>query len=152
MSSALMQWAGRVAKAALPLKDIPFGPWLGTMRSRSADQVPREFIAGGTNFLYLPREGTFKRRSGQAIKFDATGLPTPTGLLPALWTDAAAPLNAKARWMDEFASSSLTSDGVPTVMALVTKEAVASGLDDGRFSQVYVRDQVNNLNYTLGDE
>ena len=141
-SSSLIDWANQIAKSALPLRPIEFGPWLGSMRSRSQDQVPREYIAAGSNFLYLPRDLSFKRRGGQTQKFDTFG--SSAGLLPAKWS-------SKGRWLESFVSEAI-SDGVPTLMGLATKETVASGLDDGRFSQVYVRDQVGNFNYTLGDE
>jgi len=155
---ALLEYARRIAASAIELETVEYGgdpltspnPWLGTMRSKSADQVSRNYAVGGSNFLYLPRSDSFKRRLGQTQRFDTFG--SAVGMLPAQWTDAAAPLNAKCRWMEEFTSSSLASDGVPTVMALVTKEAVASGTDDGRFSNVWVRDQVGAINYTLGSE
>jgi hypothetical protein len=148
--TSLLDWAERIAAEALPQERVVYGPWAGSMRSKTADKVPREYIAGGSNFLYVPRTGHFRRRLGQVQRFDTFG--AAVGLLPALWTDAAAPLNAKARWMEEFVSDSLASDGVQTLMALVTKEAVAAGLDDGRFSQVYIRDQVANTHYTYGSE
>jgi len=146
----LDRWAARIAAQALPIDDIELGPWRGRMSAKTADQVPRDYLADGDDFLYVPRTGGWKRRKGQSQRFDTFG--ASVGLLPAKWTDAAAPANAKGRWMEEFSSSSIASDSVPTLMSLVTKETVASGLDDGRFSQVYVRDQVANSNYTLGSE
>ena len=38
------------------------------------------------------------------------------------------------------------------MIALLSIETPTTWLDTGRFSQVWVRDQVNSLNYTLGDE
>ena len=160
--ATLLEMAQNVAESAIGLEAVEFGPWLGSVRSVSADQVGRDWMTAGSNFLWVPRAllgsdrslgysyGTFQRRGGQTIRFDT--LPTPVGLLPASWADAAAPLNAKARWLEEFLDDAICTDGVPTLAALVTKEAVASGLDDGRFSQFWLRDQVNNLNYTWGDE
>lgn len=144
MSAALEKWGARIAGAALPSEDIPYGPWLGAKEAFSADTVEREYAlsTGSTNFLYLPRSGTFKRRSGQTIQFDS--FADPVGLLPAKWS-------GKARQMEEFSSESIT-DGIPSVCALVTKETVAAGLDDGLFSNFWMRDQVNDLNYTVGSE
>ncbi len=142
---SLAELGNAIAAAAPPKVPIEYGPWAGSMRSRPQDQVPRDYMAAGSECLYLPRTGTWKRRGGQTIKFDATGLPTPTGLLPAKW-------GAKVRWAEEFLSASLCSDGVPSQIALFTKETIVSGLDDGRFSNVWVRDQVANAHYTLGSE
>lgn len=133
-----------------PLERLEFGPWQGSMRRCTRDLVPPTHENGGSNFIYVPRTGRFRRRKGQSMKFDTFG--SAVGLLPAQWTDAAAPLNAKARWGEEFLSDSI-SDGVPTTAWLITKEAfVTAGVDDGRFSTLYIRDQVNNANYTLGSE
>jgi hypothetical protein len=142
--------AGRGNAAALPQSKIPYGPWKGSWQSISAELVSREYAvaASGTagvasvDFLYLPRSGTWKRRSGTTIQFDSFG--SPVGLLPAKWS-------SKARQMDEFLSSSI-SDGVPTTVSLVSRETISSGLDDGRFSNVYIRDQANSTNYTLCSE
>jgi len=71
-------------------------------------------------------------------------MPEATGLLPAKW-------GAKCRHLDEYAGP-FAGDAVPTLIALLTKETVGSGLDDGWFSNVWLRDQVNNANYTLGSE
>lgn len=149
-AEVLERAAGRINAAALPQSKIPYGPWKGSWQSISAELVSREYAvaASGTagvasvDFLYLPRSGTWKRRSGATIKFDSFG--SPVGLLPAKWS-------SKARQMDEFLSSSV-ADGVPTTVSLVSRETVSSGLDDGRFSNVYIRDQVNNANYTLASE
>jgi len=140
--STLLEWANRIAQSAVEADEIELGPFAGSMRSRTADQVPREYVASGTDFLYQPRERHFKRRGGQTQKFDTFG--ASVGLLPAKWS-------AKGRWMESFTSESIT-DGIQTTATLATKETIASGLDDGRFSQLYIRDQINNLNYTLGDE
>jgi hypothetical protein len=130
------------------MEKIQIGPWLGTMRSRAADAIPPEYMNQATNFLYLPKTGFFKRCSGRATKFETVG--TETGLLPAHWS--ATPGNgARSRQLHEFLSESIT-DGVPTLLALVSRETIESGLDDGRFSQVYIRNQVDNVNYTLGSE
>lgn len=148
---ALTEWASRIVKAAIPIQDIISGPWRGAMESRPADRIPREYAAGvgSTNFLYLPRSGTWKRRGGQEIRFDAFG--SQVGLLPAKWLSSSTSTYCKARQMEEFVSDMVT-DNIPTVMALVTKETIESGLDDGWFSNVYVRDQVTSANYTLGSE
>lgn len=130
------------ARFAAPAHPFVFGPWRGSRRSVPAQEVPHDYMAGGNDFLYQPRTGYFIRRQGQTQKFDTFG--AAVGLLPAKWS-------SKGRMLTEFVSESVT-DGVPTLLGLATKETVASGLDDGRFSQVYVRDQVNSLNYTLGDE
>jgi len=140
----LLEMAAKMARDAIALDTVEFGPWDGSVRSVSADLVPRNFATTGTNFLYLPRNRSFKRRGGQTQKFDTFG--SATGMLPVKWS-------GRGRWLDEFKSDSLCSDGIPTVSCLVTKETVASGvLDDGKFSNLWVRDQVNNLNYTLGSE
>ena len=132
-----------IAAASIPQKPIECGPWLGSMRSRPPDRVPKEYATAGLNFLYMPRYGYWRRRGGQTQRFDSFG--SPAGMLPAKWS-------AKARWSDEFLSESI-SDGIPTVATLLTRESVAAGLlDDGRFSNFWVRDQVNSLNYTVGDE
>lgn len=131
--------AQRIAASALALERVPFGPWKGSMRAVSADQVPLDYATTGTDFLYQPRDGTFKRRGGQSIKFDSA-----TGLLPAHWS-------AKARHADEYVNDQFT-DGLPSVACLFTKETVASGLDDGRFSNFWFRDQINDANRTIGDE
>lgn len=138
----LAEWGQKIAGAALPQRKIRYGPWRGSMRSRSADQVPREFIAAGSNFHYLPAQGWWKRRKGQTQQFDTFG--SAVGSLPAKW-------GAKCRQMEEFVSDSIVG-GVPTVCALLTKETISSGLDDGRFSNFWLRDQVNAVNYTLGSE
>src|SRR6185436_2422424 len=69
-----------------------------------------------------------------------------------LWVSAGTGKGGRCRQLDEFTSDAITSDGIPTLAALVTTETIASGLDDGRFSQVWVRDQVNGANYTVGSE
>lgn len=148
----LLREARRIAVAAVPETTIVYGPWDGSMRSISADRVPKEYLAESdtdaaspvpsSNFLYLPRTGHWKRRLGQVQRFDTFG--AAAGMLPAKWS-------SKCRQLSEFLSDSV-SDGIPTVMALLTKETIASGLDDGRFSNVWIRDQVNNLNYTIGSE
>jgi len=107
--------------------------------------VGRQFIADPTssvvskNYHYLPRQGWWRRRKGQSQKFDTFG--SAVGMLPAKWS-------ARCRQMDEFLSDSFT-DGIPSVAALLTKETV-TGTDNGRFSNFYVRDQVNSVNYTVG--
>jgi len=138
MSPTMEQWAIRVVKAALPMKPIEFGPWAGSMRSISADKVPRDYIAGGSNFLYLPRSQEFKRRNGQTQKFDTFG-GGAVGMLPAKW-------GAKCRQMEEFISESIT-DGTPTLIALLTVETT-----NAPYSTVWIRNQVDNTNYTLGSE
>lgn len=130
------------------MEKIQIGPWLGTMRSRVPDAIPPEYMHAATNFLYLPKTGFFKRCLGRATKFDTVN--AETGLLPAKWSTT--PGNgARSRQLHEFLSESVT-DGVPTLLGLVTRETIESGLDDGRFSQVYVRNQVDNVHYTLGSE
>jgi len=127
----------------LPTHQLLLGPWEGSMRSVAADQVPIQYMAGGSDFLYQPRTGFWKRRLGQIQKFDTFG--ASVGMLPAKW-------GAKCRQLEEFTSESI-SDGVPSVIALLTKETMGAGvIDDGAFSQVWLRDQVNNQNYTLGQD
>lgn len=140
---ALMEWAAKISAEALPLEPIELGPWEGSMRSITPDLVPISYLTSGSNMLYRPRYGTFRRRDGQTQKFDTFG--SSAGLFPAKW-------GAKGRWMEELLNSTLTSDGVPTIMSLATKETIVSGLDDGRFSQLWARDQVANSNYTYGSE
>jgi len=53
--------------------------------------------------------------------------------------------------MEEYVNAGI-SDGVPSLIALATRETVLSGLDDGRFGVLYVRDQVGNSNYIAGSE
>lgn len=144
--TTLAEFASKIVSAALPQKKIRYGPWRGSRRSQSADQVSRDFIATGSNFLYQPSKGYWKRRKGQTQKFDTFG--SSVGLLDALWGKSAGV--SKCRQMEEFVSDSVT-DGVPTVCALVTSETV-TGTDSGRFSNFWVRDQVNGLNYVLGNE
>lgn len=139
---SVLDLAGRVAGAALPQAPIKYGPWAGSMRSIPADRVGREFLAGGSDFHYLPRSGYWRRRAGQSQKFDSFG--SPVGMLPAKWT-------SRCRQIEEFTSESI-SDHVPTLIALLSRETIGSGLDDGRFSNVWLRDQLNSLNYTVGDE
>src|SRR3990172_1618283 len=142
------KYASRIAAAALPQTSVLYGPWEGSMRSVSADRVPKEYLAESdsdtpsSNFLYLPRSGYWRRRLGQVQRFDTFG--AAVGHLPAKWS-------SKCRQVQEFNSDSI-SDGIPTLIALLTRETIATGLDDGRFSNVWVRDQVANLNYTIGDE
>ena len=132
------------------MQRIRYGPWEGTMRSRTAFECPRTHMATNLTagvpttleYMYQPRKGSFKRRKGSTQKFDTFG--ASVGLLPAKWS-------SKCRQFDEFGGDK-TSDGVPSVVALLTKETIASGLDDGRFSNLYIRDQANSVNYTLGDE
>jgi hypothetical protein len=66
--------AARIARAALPLEDVPYGPWKGAVESRSPDQIGREYANGHAShdMLFLPRTGTWKRRGGQTILFDTT--------------------------------------------------------------------------------
>lgn len=143
---SIAEFGSQIARAAAPVDKIDFGPWEGSMRSIAADAVPRTHIAAGSNFLYLPRSGHWRRRGGQSLQFESGGIGAMVGLLPAKW-------GGRARWMEEFISDAV-SDGVPTLIALVTKETMAdsSAIDDGRFSNLYVRDQVNSLNYTVGSE
>ncbi len=142
MSSSLQAWAQRIAAAKPEMESVEYGPWLGTKRSVPADRVGREYMVSGTNMLYRPRSGHFQRMGGQAVKFDTAG--ALVGLLPAKWSSV-------SRELQEFTSDSIT-DSVPTLIALVTKETVAAGLDDGRFSQIYIRDQVGNGHVYLGDD
>lgn len=145
-----------MATSAPPaMKRIDFDGFDGSMRSRTADQVPHTHIAdpvAGTtysyNMDYLPRNRSFKRRGGQMQKFDTFG--SSVGLLPAKWGST---YPGRARQMDEFPGA-LTGDGIASVCAMVTKERIdtANYLDDGRFSTLYMRDQYNSVNYTLGDE
>lgn len=146
---SLQQMAARAARSRLPVHDIDYRGWLGSMRSRSAEDIPREYAAGSLdisgsaakNFLYVPRRKSWRRRGGQVQKFDTFG--AATGLLPAKW-------GGRARHAEEFSSEALVD--YPTLSALYTKEVASSGLDDGRFAQLWLRDQVNSLNYTVGDE
>lgn len=156
---SLLESARAIAANAPTPVPVEFDGWDGSMRSVSADKVPLNFIAStdstaSGNFHYRPRTRSWQRRLGQSIKFDTiTSNHETTGLLPALW--ASSPTSSsnpsKCRQLEEFISSSV-SDSIPTLAALVTRETVASGLDDGRFSTLYLRDQVNSLNYTLGME
>lgn len=150
---SLSSQARQVSSAAIPQNKVIYGgdetdqgshPWLGSMRSRTQESVPRNFISGGTNFLYLPRDNSWRRRLGQTIQFDDFG--TPVGLLPAKW-------GAKARWADSYLDDTFT-DGLPTIACLLTKETLADPLviDDGRFSNYWLRNRVDNTNYTLGSE
>jgi hypothetical protein len=138
-----------IAGEKLPLEPVRYGPWLGAKRSVSAEQVEPRYAVAGSNFLYLPRDGRWIRRKGQTQKFDTFG--ASVGLLPDNW--AANPVSgsvgARGRSLQEMPGSAF-SDGVPSLIALVTRETIPTGvLDDGRFSNVYVRDQVNGANYTL---
>jgi hypothetical protein len=138
-----------------PTTAIEFDGWAGSMRSVSADLVPYGYMAesdtsvtatASHNFLYLPRIRGWKLRGGQTIQFEAS-VGAATGLLPALWVG-----ENKCRRMEEFESDSLASDDYPTLSALVTKETMASGTDDGKFANLYVRDQVSSAHYTLCSE
>ncbi len=140
--------ARQIAAADPAVERLEYGPWRGSKRSVSAEQVGREFIADpvvGTtfskNYHYAPGQGFWKRRKGQAQAFDTFG--SAVGQLPAKWS-------GRCRQLDEFISDSFT-DGIPSIAALVTKETVGTApADSGRFSNFYVRDQVNGLNYTVG--
>jgi len=132
---------------------VEIGPWLGSMRSVPSNQVPLTHLASPTetpalDFLYLPGvgdTGTWKRRGGQTVQFDTlSGGASVTGLLPATWS-------ARCRQIEEFLSDSVT-DGIPTICALLSKETMASGLDDGAFANFWWRDRVNSLNRTLCDD
>ncbi|MGQ0721024.1 MAG: hypothetical protein ACT4PE_05550 [Candidatus Eiseniibacteriota bacterium] len=141
MSSALGGAASRVAEAAQAMEPVEFGPWQGFYPSLPADLCPNDYAARDSQeYVYLPAYGYWRRRFGQTAKFSSD----TAGLLPAKWS-------SKCRQMEEFLSESIT-DGIPTLIALVTKETIASGLDDGRYSNVWIRNQVNNTNYTLGSE
>lgn len=140
--------------AAFPkLTPVKLGPWRGRKSSTTRDLVPPDYVYTGQNSLFVPNSeiegrkgvGHWRRRDGQTQLFDTFGASS-VGLLPAKW-------NGHARWMRAFKSDSI-SDGQDTVLALVTKEDMdsASVLDDGRFSNLYIRDQVQNTNYTLGSE
>lgn len=144
--------------SGIKVESATYGPWLGSMRSVTPDQVPPEYIASidGTtpsnNFIYLPRNGAWKLRGGSSEKFDTFG--AEVGLLPDDWEDAphADSVISRVRHFEELVSDAI-SGGVPTLCALVTREAVPSSvLDDGRFSNFWLRDQVGNYNYTLGSE
>jgi len=143
--ATLDRMASQIARAGSASVRIEYGPWQGSRRSQSADQIGREFIVDPTsavlskNYHYQPRQGYWKRRKGQAQAFDTFG--SAVGQLPAKWT-------GRCRQLDEFKSDSFT-DGIPSVAALVTKETL-TGTDNGRFSNFYVRDQVNSVNYTVG--
>lgn len=153
MPSTLVEAANKIAAAAPKVERISYGPWVGSMRSKPADQVPREHIAGGLDFRYQPRTGFWKRRGGQTIQFEPS-VAGAAGLLPAKWaaSPVAASVGALCRQMDEFISDSV-SDGIPTVSALCSREKIASTvLDDGRFSNLWLEDQVNSLSYTVGSE
>lgn len=137
----LEEMAKDIAAAEIEPDQIQFGPWLGRCSSKSADQVGREFVASGLDMNYVARRGSYKRRGGTSIKYDTYSTHEVLGLLPAKWS-------SRGRQMDEI----LGSDGVMTASALATKETIASGLDDGRFGNFYVRDQAAGVNYTLGSE
>ena len=83
MLEAIAEHANRIAAAALKKQSIRYGPWKGSMRSVPADHVPPEFMAESdsdapsSNYHYLPRYGTWKRRLGQTQKFDTFGSSTP---------------------------------------------------------------------------
>ena len=124
------------------MQHIRYGPWHGSFRSGTAFECPRTHLAGTIDYRYIPRTGRWKRRKGATQKFDTFG--SSVGLLPAKWS-------SKCRQLDELGGDK-TSNGIPSLIALLTKETIASGLDDGRFSNLYLRDQVSNVNYTLGDE
>ncbi len=170
--------ANDVARAALPMTPVEIGgepkdsphPFRGTRRSVVRDAVPVDYGAGsldetiagafsaGTragsacDFLYRMRDRSFERRGGQSIKFDTHG--SVVGLLPAEWAvtpHTAAGKGARSRWMEEFPSDRFT-DRLPSIATLLTTETIASGLDDGYFSTLWVRDQVGSLNYTLGSD
>lgn len=132
---------------------VEIGPWKGSMRSVAADQAPLDYLASPSqtpalDLLYIPGindTGTWKRRGGQTVQFDTlSGGASVTGLLPATWS-------ARCRQIEEFLSDSVT-DGIPTICALLSKETMASGLDDGAFANLWWRDRVNSLNRTLCDE
>ena len=139
---SLLEAAQQVAAAQPRIEKEQYGPWLGNNIALPLELVPKEYANGGRDMLYVPAHGFWKRRLGSSIKFDT--LPTTVGLLPAKWS-------GKCRDMHEFLSDSI-SDSVPTLLALVTKEKIAAGLDDGRYGTIYVRNQVDNLNYTLGSD
>jgi len=143
----LQAYAGRIARAKNAVREerVPYGPWKGSMRSVPADRVPIEFMVAGNNYLYLPRSGYWKRRNGQTQVFDS--FASPVGMLPAKWTTN----GAKGRQLEEFTSPEI-SDDIPTMCALTTRETVATGLDDGPFSNFWIRDQVLDINYTMGSE
>jgi hypothetical protein len=152
----LIDQAVKMAQSAIQQEKIRLGHtpdrsygWKGTMRSISADRVPFEYMTSGSDFLWLPRSGHFKRRGGTDVQFSSDS----TGLLPASWNgDPSGAGSGKCRSLQEF-KSDWVSDNIPTLAALVTREAIQSGkLDDGRYSNFYVRDQVNDSNYTVGSE
>lgn len=155
--SALEKWSGKIAAADPTLSEVNYGltpeksyGWLGSMESITADRIPEDYVAGAssTNWLYLPRNGVWRRRGGQTVQFDTlSGGASVTGLLTAASSD----FPGKGRQVEEFLSESVT-DGVPTISALVTKETVMSGLDDGWFANFWWRDQVNSANRTMCDE
>lgn len=156
-----MAMAERIARAGVRMERISYGyvdgepssrPWRGTMRSVSAEQVPRDYAAGATNMNYLPRfPAGFVTRKGQSIKFE-TSVAAAVGLLPNDWNENGLHVGARCRQLEEFPGA-LTDDGIPSLVSLCTSETVETGLlDDGRFSNLWVRDQANDLNYTLGAE
>lgn len=146
------------ARMAVTGTNIPAGTTVLSVTSSSAIVISQNatatsatsltFTYDGTSqdYLYLPRSGSWKRRGGTNCKFDTTYGAAAVGLLPAKW-------GAKVRDFQEYASDAIT-DGIPSLIALLTKETMASAsvLDDGRFSTVWLRDQVNGSNYTLGSE
>lgn len=88
----------RIAAAGVDMEVITYGgdgsqpgdrPWKGAMRSRAAEQVPPEYIADSdsddvaSDYLYLPKTRSWKRRGGTSQKFDTFG--SAVGLLPAKW-------------------------------------------------------------------
>jgi hypothetical protein len=138
--------------ADVQFRPIRFGPWKGSVRSTPADRVPPEFMAESdsdtpsSNYSFNPHYGTWFRRLGQSIKFDTLPTAAGVGLLPAKWS-------ARCRQLSEFVSDGI-SDHIPSMCALLTKETLTTPtlVDDGRFSNFWVRDQVNNTNYTVGSE
>jgi len=68
----LADWAAKIARSAIAIEDIPYGPWKGSVESMSPDQIPREYVNGlvSHDMLYVPRTGAWVRRGGQQIKFD----------------------------------------------------------------------------------
>lgn len=157
---ALARAGSQIARAAVPMRKIKLGPWKGSVRALPQDKVPLDYIADtaartAKNALYMPRTGYWRRRDGQTVKFDTlTAGHAALGLLPGVWgaSPSATSVGARWRWGEEY-DGPINTDGIPSVMGLATRETVASScLDDGRFSNLWLRDQVNSAQYTVGSE
>lgn len=111
-----------------------YGPFRGFMSSVEADVVPLDRITGDSrNVVVDPLTGALGRRPGNATLYGGSA-----GLVQTKFS-------SYGRYASELVSDSLTTNGLPSVVGLLTNESTNEGC-------VYFRDDNASTDRTLGDD